>query len=172
MLTALPQPVLIASRAFRHSSQQPSQEASLRKISLAGNYIYDNSFRSENIEENEGTMNLFGLNTKQRTEVHQELRRRILGLDGVTEKQRAGIHEDAFFLGRTMLMHIHGFGHCDIRLSREDQARILAEGKACSHRWAPSAGYVTFKVRDENDLAPAMELIQMSHGHFAREEHK
>ena len=117
-------------------------------------------------------MNLFGLSTKQRTEVHQELRRRILGLDGVIEKQRTGIHEDAFFLGQTMFMHIHGFGHCDIRLSREDQTRVLAEGKARPHRWAPGAGYVTFKVRDENDLVPAMELIRISHGHFAREKHK
>jgi hypothetical protein len=26
---------------------------------------------------------------------------------------------------------------------------------------------VTFMVRNENDLAPAMELIRMSHAHFA-----
>ena len=117
-------------------------------------------------------MNLFESTKKQRTDLHQELRRRILGLNGVTEKPNAGIHEDAFFLGRTMFMHIHGFGHCDIRLSKRDQARILATGKARPHRWAPSAGYVTFRVRDENDLAPAMELIRMSYEHFAGEEYK
>ena len=117
-------------------------------------------------------MNLSALSTKQRTEVHQELRRRILGLDRVAEKQNAGIHEDAFFLGRTMFMHIHGFDHCDIRLSKEDQTRILATGKARPHRWAPGAGYVTFQVRGKNDLAPAMELIRMSYAHFAREENK
>ena len=116
-------------------------------------------------------MNLFGLNTKQQTEVHQELRRRILGLDRVIEKKNAGIHQDAFFVGRTMFMHIHGFGHCDIRLSKEDQARVLTTGKARPHRWAPHAGYVTFTVCDENDLAPAMELIRTSHAHFASEEH-
>ena len=104
---------------------------------------------------------------KSRRELQRELQQRILSLQGVTERQNAGIHEDAFFVGRTMFVHIHGHGHCDIRLAREDQERVLAEGKARSHRWAPEQGYVTFVVRNENDLAPAMELIQMSHDYFA-----
>jgi Family of unknown function (DUF5519) len=104
---------------------------------------------------------------KSRNELQQDLRQAILSLQDVTERQNAGIHEDAFFVRRTMFMHIHGHGHCDIRLAREDQERVLAEGKAHSHRWAPERGYVTFVVRNENDLAPALELIQMSHDYFA-----
>jgi len=77
---------------------------------------------------------------KSRKELQQELRQTILSLQGVTERQNAGIHEDAFFVGRTMFMHIHGHGHCDIRLAREDQERVLAQGKARSHRWAPERG--------------------------------
>ena len=107
---------------------------------------------------------------KSGEELHQELRRRILSLSSVTERQNAGIHEDAFFVGGTMFMHIHGHGHCDIRLAKDDQGRILAEGKARPHRWAPEKGYVTFVARDGNDLAGAMELIQMSHDHFAGEQ--
>ena len=94
-------------------------------------------------------------------ELHQELRQRILNLPGVKERQNAGIHEDAFFVGRTMFMHIHGRGHCDIRLPKSDQERVLAEGKARTHRWAPEAGYVTLIVDDEEDLDPAMDLIRM-----------
>src|SRR5881275_2881225 len=104
---------------------------------------------------------------KSRIELHQELRQRILNLPDVTERQNAGIHEDAFFVGGKMFMHIHGHGHCDIRLSKGDQERVLAEGKARSHRWAPEAGYVTFIVNNEEDLEPAMDLIRMSHDHFA-----
>src|SRR5881398_3257706 len=99
--------------------------------------------------------------------LNQELRQRILCLSGVTERPNAGIHEDAFFVGGKMFMHIHSHGHCDIRLSKGDQERVLAEGKARSHRWAPEAGYVTFIVDDEEDLEPAMDLIRMSHHHFA-----
>jgi hypothetical protein len=63
-------------------------------------------------------------------ELNEELRRRIPDLAGVTEKKDAGIHEDAFFVGRTMFRHIHGYTHCDIRLAKADQKRVLAEGKA------------------------------------------
>jgi luciferase-like monooxygenase len=107
---------------------------------------------------------------KRGEELHQKLRQRILALSGVTEHENAGIHEDAFFVGRTMFIHIHGYGHCDVRLAKGDQARVLAESKARPHRWAPEQGYVTFVANDEEDLAPAMELIRMSHGHFAAEQ--
>ena len=104
---------------------------------------------------------------KSRIELHHELRQRILNLPGVTERQNAGIHENAFFVGGKMFMHIHGHGHSDIRLSKGDQARVLAEGKARRHRWAPEAGYVTFIVSDDKDFGPAMDLIRVSHAHFA-----
>src|SRR5258708_37007382 len=103
---------------------------------------------------------------KNRSDLHKELRQRILGLPGVTDRPNAGIHEDAFFVGRTMFMHINGHGHCDIRLDKEDQQRVLAEGKAHRHRWAPEAGYVTFMVAAESDLQSAMALIRMSYDHF------
>ena len=106
---------------------------------------------------------------KSGDELHQELRQRILSLSDVTERQNAGIHEDAFFVGGKMFMHIHGHGHCDIRLAKADQERVLAEGKARRHRWAPEKGYVMFIARNENDLAPAMELIRVSHDHFVKE---
>ncbi len=100
-------------------------------------------------------------------ELHDALRQNILGLPGVSERPNAGIHEDAFLVGHTMFMHIHGCGHCDIRLATADQARVLAEGKARPHRWAPEKGYVTFLVNEEKDLELAMNLIRLSHQHFA-----
>lgn len=103
-------------------------------------------------------------NSKSSAQLRDELRRRILSLPEVTERQNAGIHEDAFFVGRRMFMHIHGTGHCDIQLSKSEQERVLAEGKARPHRWAPEAGYVTFLVKSEADLESAMELIRLAHG--------
>ena len=64
-----------------------------------------------------------------------------------------------------MFIHILRHGHCEIRLAMADQARVLGEDKARPYRWAPE-GYVTFVAGDEDDLGPAMELIQMSHDHF------
>jgi hypothetical protein len=109
-------------------------------------------------------------NLRSPEELNQELRSQILGLPGVTERQNAGIHEDAFFVGRTMFMHVHGSGHYDIRLAKQDQEHVLAEGKARLHRWASEKGYVTFMVRNEKDLVSAMELIRMSYDYFASEQ--
>jgi hypothetical protein len=103
---------------------------------------------------------------KSREELNQELRRRILSLPGVTERQNAGIHEDAFFVSKAMFMHIHGHGHCDIRLPLEVQQQVLADGKARPYRWAPERGYVTALVNDEKTLETAMELIRTSHDYF------
>jgi hypothetical protein len=104
---------------------------------------------------------------KSQAQLHQELRQKILALSGVIERPNAGIHDDAFFVGSIMFMHIHGYGHCDIRLSKDLQQRVLAEGKARPHRWAPGAGYVTFMVKAEKDLEPGMDLIRQSHAFFA-----
>jgi hypothetical protein len=103
---------------------------------------------------------------KSRQELHDELRKKILALPQVREQQDAGIHEDAFFIQRTMFMHIHGHGYCDIRLPKEAQQQILAQGKAQPHRWASEAGYVTFILKHEEDLKIAMELVQISYNHF------
>src|SRR5437773_12582746 len=97
---------------------------------------------------------------KSGDELHQELRQRILSLSDVSERQNAGIHEDAFLVGGKMFMHIHGHGHCDIRLAKADQERVLAEGKARPHRWAPEEGYVTFNAPNANDLDARVVLIR------------
>lgn len=104
---------------------------------------------------------------KSPDELNQELRQRILALPGITERQNAGIHEDAFFVGRTMFMHIHGHGHCHIQLPKDVQTRALAEGKAQPHRWAPEKGYVTSLVNNEADLDITMELVRTSYESFA-----
>jgi Family of unknown function (DUF5519) len=60
-------------------------------------------------------------------------------------------------------MHTHGSSHLDIRLSKPDQERILNEGKAEPHRFAPQAGWVTFRLRSEGDIEAAKELIRLAY---------
>ncbi len=61
----------------------------------------------------------------------------------------------------------HRFGgtefHLDIRLSKQDQERMLKEGKADPHRFAPQAGWVTFRIRSERDVEAAKELIRLAY---------
>jgi hypothetical protein len=60
-------------------------------------------------------------------------------------------------------MHTHRTSHLDIRLSKEDQERMLTDGKAEPHRFAPQAGWVTFRIRSEGDVEAAKELIRLAY---------
>jgi len=40
---------------------------------------------------------------------------------------------------------------------------MLKEGKADPHRFAPQAGWVTFRIRSERDVEAAKELIRLAH---------
>ena len=86
----------------------------------------------------------------------------ILQLPWVTEApHRLGGTE--FRFQNLEFMHSHGDTQFDIRLSKEDQERVLKEGKAEPHLYAPQAGYVTFRIRSENDLEVAKELVQLAY---------
>lgn len=75
-------------------------------------------------------------------------------------------------------MHFHGDSHLDVRLSKEDQAKVLGEAKAERHQFAPEAGWVTVRIRSERDLQNAREVVQLAYsnakrimeGHLARRE--
>jgi hypothetical protein len=60
-------------------------------------------------------------------------------------------------------MHFHGPRHLDIRLSLEDQKRILSEGRAQEHRFAPQAGWVTIMILSIDDIPQAKEVIQLAY---------
>jgi len=78
-------------------------------------------------------------------------------------------------------MHTHGTLQLDIRLSKQDQERVLEEGKAAPHRFVHhEAGWVTFKIRSERDVEAAKELIRLAYdnaeklmeAHVSRREQK
>jgi len=49
-------------------------------------------------------------------------------------------------------------------LSREDQERVIREGKAERHRFTPlRAGWVIFHVRSYGDVETAKELITLAY---------
>ncbi len=88
----------------------------------------------------------------------------ILELPEVTEApHRFGGTE--FRFQNVEFTHSHGPAHFDIRLSREDQKRVLKEGKAQHHRASVhhDAGWVTFRIRSEEDLEVAKELVQLAY---------
>jgi hypothetical protein len=66
-------------------------------------------------------------------------------------------------------MHTHGALQLDIRLSKQDQARVLEEGKAKPHRFVHhEAGWVTFKISSEEESENVKELIRLAYDNADR----
>ncbi len=93
----------------------------------------------------------------------ESLRDWILQLPNVTKaSHRLGGTE--FQVHGLEFMHTHGTLHLDIKLSKQDQERMLKEGKAEPHRFVHhQAGWVTFRIRSEKDTETAKELIRLAY---------
>ncbi len=60
-------------------------------------------------------------------------------------------------------MHSHGPTWLDIRLSKDDQASVLKSGQALAHRFAPQAGWVSFRIKSSQDLVNGRKIIQLAY---------
>jgi hypothetical protein len=97
-----------------------------------------------------------------RDELFDELKSWILQLPGVTQAaHRFGGTE--FKVEGLEFMHHHGPSFLDIRLSKSDQATALKNGPAIPHRFAPQAGWISFRIEKAEDLGPAKQLVQLAY---------
>ena len=95
-------------------------------------------------------------------ELFEDLKSWILTLPSVTQAQhRFGGTE--FKVEGLEFMHHHGPSLLDIRLSKNDQATALKGGTAIPHRFAPQAGWVSFRIEKPEDLESAKKLIQLAY---------
>ena len=60
-------------------------------------------------------------------------------------------------------MHSHGPTWLDIRLSKDDQASVLKSRQALPHRFAPQAGWVSFRIKSSQDLVNGRKIIQLAY---------
>lgn len=72
-----------------------------------------------------------------------------------------------FRFKRAEVGHIHSGGEVDIPFTRPIRDALLEEGLAEEHRWAPDSGWITFRVREEGDLARAIWLMRLSYLRYA-----
>ena len=97
-----------------------------------------------------------------RNEVFENLKTWILQLPGVTQAaHRFGGTE--FQVEGLEFMHHHGPSFLDIRLSKSDQTTALKSGTAIPHRFAPQAGWVSFRMEKAEDLDSAKKLIKLAY---------
>jgi len=102
------------------------------------------------------------LMTVDRNELFESLKAWILQLPGVTRAaHRFGGTE--FQVEGLEFMHHHGPSLLDIRLSKSDQEKELKNGTALPHRFAPQAGWVSFRIEKLEDLEAAKRLIRLAY---------
>lgn len=59
--------------------------------------------------------------------------------------------------------HYHRFGVLDIPFPRSIRDILVHEGIAAAHRYVPDSGWVTYRVRTEDDAQHATRLLRLSY---------
>jgi len=72
-----------------------------------------------------------------------------------------------FLFGSAEVGHIHTGGIVDIPFPRAVRNALLAAGLVEQHHWVPNSGWVTFHVRNEDDLSHALWLMRLSYLRYA-----
>ena len=68
-----------------------------------------------------------------------------------------------FLFGKAEVGHIHVGGIVDIPFPRSVRDALLAEGLAEEHHWVPNSGWITFRIRSEQDFDHALWLMRLSY---------
>jgi luciferase-like monooxygenase len=82
-----------------------------------------------------------------------------------THAHRFGGRE--FRFGRAEVGHIHRGGVVDIPFPRAVHDVLVADGLAEEHRWVPDSGWITFRIRRQEDLKHALWLMRLSYLRYA-----
>jgi hypothetical protein len=68
-----------------------------------------------------------------------------------------------FHLGKREIGHIHGDQWADIVFPMQVRDRLVAEGRAEPHHILHRSGWITFRLRREEDERSAVELFRLSY---------
>jgi len=72
-----------------------------------------------------------------------------------------------FFFGAAEVGHVHIGGVVDIPFPRSIRDALLTNGLAETHRWVPNSGWITFRMRNEEDFKHALWLMRLSYLRYA-----
>ena len=68
-----------------------------------------------------------------------------------------------YVIGKREIGHIHGDHLVDIPFPKKVRDEILAAGRAHPHHILPETGWVSFYIREENDVEKAITLLHESY---------
>ena len=72
-----------------------------------------------------------------------------------------------FRFGNAEVGHTHDGGIVDIPFPRPIRDALLADGLAEEHHWVPNSGWITSRIRNEQDFGRALWLMRLSYLRYA-----
>jgi predicted DNA-binding protein (MmcQ/YjbR family) len=112
-------------------------------------------------------INPYGVNSRQEITMsvkgaQEQITKTVISWEGVTvHPHRFGGVEYA--IGKREIGHIHGDHLVDIPFPKKARDEVVAAGRAEPHHILPETGWVSFYLREEDDVEKAIELL---HGSF------
>jgi len=92
----------------------------------------------------------------------KRIEREVASWDGVAAApHRFGGVE--FRLGRRELGHVHGDALADLPFPRRIADMLVETGRAERHHVLPDSGWVTRRIRDEEDVDAVVELFRLAY---------
>src|SRR2546422_8800988 len=79
----------------------------------------------------------------------------------------SSLRRTEFLFRKAEVGHIHTGGVVDIPFARPIHDALLAEGLAEEHRWVPNSGWITFRIRSEQDFDHVLWLMRLSYLRYA-----
>ena len=68
-----------------------------------------------------------------------------------------------FRIGKREIGHIHGNSLVDIPFPKKVRDEIVAAGEASPHHILPETGWVSFYLKEDGDIAKAIDLLKRSY---------
>jgi hypothetical protein len=78
---------------------------------------------------------------------------------------RPGVHRlggVGFFLHGKECGHIHGNGLLDCFVGRANRDELVRDHRASPHHIFPRSGWISFWIKDDNDIRSAIDLIRIA----------
>ena len=99
---------------------------------------------------------------KQIIEASEVIERELLSWPGVTVgEHRFGGRE--FRVGKIEIGHLHGSQVADLPFPRVERDEMVARGEVSPHHHLPNSGWVSFYIKNENDVPAALALFRRNY---------
>ena len=96
------------------------------------------------------------------TEISEAIERELLTWPGVTAgSHRFGGRE--FRVGNREIGHLHGGEVADLPFTRAIREELVSRGEVSPHHHLPNSGWVSFYIKNEQDIPTALALFRRNY---------